>query len=421
MENFFLYSLKAGVCLSVFYSIYYFFLSRDTAYGRNRAYLVSAILLAISIPLLSLPFISIFQLNNGGRGLSQIAVSLTGAELAGEQVQSETFPALRFLSIVYIVGLLLFCVNLMLGLIRLLKLIRRSKLSGRIVWYEGINISGFSALGLVFINSRLTGENLDKVIRHENIHNSKLHFIDAILLEVLTVFQWMNPFIYMVRYSLRAVHEYQADRELIRESGDIQNYQQLLLNEVFGSGKFAMVSSFSTNSLLKKRFIMMTKKETNRASATKLLLAVPALVLMVGLFSCNQESTDSAELIPEEVTPVEAVKVVEAEKQSDIFQVVEEMPTFQGGDITNFSTWVRTRVKYPVVAQQNGIQGRVFIGFVVEPDGSVSNVTLLRSVDKSLDDEAIRVVQSSPKWEPGKQRGENVRVRFSITVNFALN
>ncbi|MEE4214211.1 MAG: energy transducer TonB [Bacteroidales bacterium] len=110
----------------------------------------------------------------------------------------------------------------------------------------------------------------------------------------------------------------------------------------------------------------------------------------------------------------------EEEEEEEIFVVVEDMPTFRGGDVNKFREWVQSRIKYPQIAAENGIQGKVFIMFVVEPDGSVSNVTILRSVDPALDNEAKRVVESSPKWAPGKQRGAPVRVRFSITVNFQL-
>lgn len=112
--------------------------------------------------------------------------------------------------------------------------------------------------------------------------------------------------------------------------------------------------------------------------------------------------------------------VAEEEKADDVFIIVEDMPQFRGGTVDRFSTWVKERVKYPQIAQENGIQGKVFIEFIVEPDGSVSNVKVARGVDKSLDDEAVRVVSSSPKWTPGKQRGSPVRVRFTITVNFQL-
>jgi protein TonB len=108
------------------------------------------------------------------------------------------------------------------------------------------------------------------------------------------------------------------------------------------------------------------------------------------------------------------------EEEEEIFVVVEDMPTFRGGDVNKFREWVQKRVKYPQIAAENGIQGKVFIMFVVEPDGSVSNVQIMRGVDPALDEESIKVVQSSPKWVAGKQRGAPVRVRFSITVNFQL-
>jgi len=110
----------------------------------------------------------------------------------------------------------------------------------------------------------------------------------------------------------------------------------------------------------------------------------------------------------------------EEEVEEEIFVVVEDMPTFRGGDVNKFREWVQKRVKYPQIAAENGIQGKVYIMFVVEPDGSVSNVQTMRGVDPALDEEAIKVVQSSPAWAPGKQRGAPVRVRFSITVNFQL-
>ncbi len=129
------------------------------------------------------------------------------------------------------------------------------------------------------------------------------------------------------------------------------------------------------------------------------------------------DETDANESITKYNFSLSDVAEVEEE---EIFVVVEDMPTFRGGDVDKFREWVQKRVKYPQIAAENGIQGKVFIMFVVEPDGSVSNVQILRGVDPALDDEAIKAVQASPKWVPGKQRGAPVRVRFSITVNFQL-
>jgi len=99
---------------------------------------------------------------------------------------------------------------------------------------------------------------------------------------------------------------------------------------------------------------------------------------------------------------------------------VEEMPTFMGGDQNNFARWVQSNVRYPLIPAENGVQGKVFVEFIVEPDGSVSNVLVVRNIDPELDAEAVRVVGASPEWTPGKQMGIAVRVRFTIVVNFQL-
>ena len=122
------------------------------------------------------------------------------------------------------------------------------------------------------------------------------------------------------------------------------------------------------------------------------------------------------EVIEEYVAP----EVVEEEVvEQEIFQIVEEMPAFPGGE-AKLMEYVGKNIKYPQIARETGIQGRVFIGFVVEPDGSVSNVKLLRGIGGGCDEEAMRVVKSMPKWKPGKQRGKAVRVSYQIPVFFKL-
>ncbi len=125
---------------------------------------------------------------------------------------------------------------------------------------------------------------------------------------------------------------------------------------------------------------------------------------------------DQQEVIDEYVpVEVEEEEVVEQE----IFQIVEEMPAYPGGD-QKLMEYVAKNIKYPQIARETGIQGRVFVGFVVEPDGSVSNVKVLRGIGGGCDEEAMRVVKSMPKWKPGKQRGKAVRVSYMLPVNFKL-
>lgn len=109
----------------------------------------------------------------------------------------------------------------------------------------------------------------------------------------------------------------------------------------------------------------------------------------------------------------------EAVQDDQIFDYLEEMPEFPGGD-AEMMKWLTKNVVYPSIASENGIQGRVMVGFVVERDGSVSDVKILRGVDPSLDKEAMRVVKAMPKWKPGMQTGKPVRCRFTIPVNFRL-
>lgn len=112
----------------------------------------------------------------------------------------------------------------------------------------------------------------------------------------------------------------------------------------------------------------------------------------------------------------------EAEEYSDeqVFVVVEDMPQFPGGTKA-LNKFINKTVRYPAIAQENGITGRVFVGFVIDRDGSVTQVRVLRPVDPALDKEAIRVIKAMPKWKPGKQRGKPVRVSYTVPINFQLN
>ena len=129
----------------------------------------------------------------------------------------------------------------------------------------------------------------------------------------------------------------------------------------------------------------------------------------------NTEETEQEVVI---AAPVEAP--VEEEEEEVVFVIVESMPEFPGGQQALFK-YLSENVKYPVIAQENGIQGRVICQFVVNKDGSIVDVEVVRSGgDPSLDKEAIRVIKSMPKWKPGKQRGKAVRVKYTVPVNFKL-
>jgi len=133
--------------------------------------------------------------------------------------------------------------------------------------------------------------------------------------------------------------------------------------------------------------------------------------------STIQASDDTQAAVEVKYTPVE-VEEEEVDEQ-EIFQVVEEMPEFPGG-LAECMKWLGKNIKYPQISQENGVQGRVIVQFVVNKDGTVVDPVVVRGVDPYLDKEALRVITQMPKWKPGKQRGKAVRVKYTVPVMFRL-
>lgn len=124
----------------------------------------------------------------------------------------------------------------------------------------------------------------------------------------------------------------------------------------------------------------------------------------------------------EDVDVVQTVGVVEEEvvEEDQPFLIAETMPSFQGGDLNTFRAWVQQNVRFPQIALENGIQGRVVLSFVIEKDGRLTNIQVLQTPDRSLSEEAVRVLSKSPKWSPGKQRNQVVRVKYTLPVDFRV-
>ena len=131
-----------------------------------------------------------------------------------------------------------------------------------------------------------------------------------------------------------------------------------------------------------------------------------------------QVVTNDTKITTEVIQQVEVVEEVIEDDQP--FLIAETMPSFQGGDLNTFRNWVQQNVKFPQIALENGIQGRVVLSFVIEKDGRLTNIQVLQTPDRSLSEEAIRVLSKSPKWSPGKQRNQVVRVKYTLPVDFRV-
>ena len=152
----------------------------------------------------------------------------------------------------------------------------------------------------------------------------------------------------------------------------------------------------------------------------------PQTVEILNIVDDKQEINDNLDILDSEAskdTKVEVTQIVQAvekeKEEEQIFVVVEEMPEFPGGELA-LRKYIASSIKYPTIAQENGIQGKVFVNFVVDRDGSISGAKIARGVDPSLDKEALRVIGTLPKWKPGKQRGKTVRVSYTVPISFQL-
>ena len=426
------YLIISSVYLAVFYIMYILLLNNDTLYRRNRLYLLSGILISLVLPLVRIDIAGFFSTFNENIDNIFIIEQVNISSAGNSTVNGSNIPSLFE---IYLGGCIISFIIVCYNIIKLLNLISRYRVKdSKIVLTPPGRESGFSALGFIFLSSDLPEEAREIIKEHEQNHISNRHFIDILLLRAAGIILWFNPFIYLYDRSLKAVHEYEADEKMLGSGNNIISYQKLILNQIFSTSIFTLQNGFSGPSLIKKRMIMMTKKRSKKSSGLKLLLAVPVILLTLGFFSCSGDEAEQLEPADKTEVPGETEFNFTANDKQDepaesakskfaedaIFVVVEEMPKFMGGDVNLFRNWVQNNVIYPEIAIENGIQGKVYIMFVVEPDGSVSNASIVRGVDPSLDNEVTRVVESSPLWTPGKQRGKTVRVRYSITINFQL-
>ncbi|HDZ41033.1 MAG TPA: TonB family protein [Bacteroidetes bacterium] len=434
------YLIISSAYLSVFYVVYILLLSKDTRYLRNRIYLLASIIISLFLPLARItasPGGLIASFNEGLVSIIQIPQVNVYAD---DQGVKQTFNlSLPFL--IYLTGSIVTFLILMFNLIRLSLYIRKYRVKGsRVVLTPPGRESGFSAMGYIFLNNELEDQIKNTILDHEKQHIRNKHFFDIILLRSIGIFLWFNPFIYLYERSLKALHEFEADQQMLDSGRNVISYQRLLLNQVFNTSIFTLQNGFSGPSLIKKRMIMMTKRKSKKTSGLKLLLAMPLILFVFAYFSCTSDENNLPANINETETLEPVVKAEDQELKTPreiwkenpalqksaksaedlVFVVVEDMPTFRGGDVNFFREWVQRNVKYPAEAVKEGIQGKVFIMFVVNEDGYVSDVEILRGVHPSLDEEAVRVVNSSPVWSPGFQRDIPVKVKFSITVNFQL-
>ena len=275
----------------------------------------------------------------------------------------------------------------------------------------------YSFFNQIVVGTRgLSDDELRCILAHESLHVSRYHTADIICARLLCCGAWFNPFAWLMLRELRAVQEFQADAASIGSCGR-EGYLHLLYRQATGTGYGHITNNFLSINI-KKRIVMMNKTQS-RFGAWKALAALPvaALLLMAGCQPANGETVEQEE-IPFEATNVDESAPLDA-NTDEVFKVVEVDPEFPGGEEALYK-YLAENIKYPEKAKNNKVEGRVYITFVIEKDGTVSDAKVLRSVNEELDAEALRVINAMPKWKPGTQRGVPVRVQYNIPITFKL-
>ena len=456
MGIFFVYILKSSVCLVVFYLFYRLLLSRETFHRFNRVALLSILLLSCLLPLVEVTVEEQTEVHQTMMTLEQwlmLADMMNTADTTDLQAEEVTVTWIQVALLVYLAGILLFALRNGYSLLKLgglLKSGRKENLSKYIDGGEKVtlivhdrDIAPFSWMKCIVISEKDLDENGREILIHELAHIQNRHSWDLLVADICIFFQWFNPASWLLKQELQNIHEYEADETVIEKGVDAKQYQLLLIKKAVGTRLYSMANSFN-HSKLKKRITMMLKEKSSPWARLKYLYVLPVAAIAVTAFA-RPEVSDKVEKISSvkvndlaaivETKVVESagdttkpadVKYVPAEvrkqlKGTPVFEVAEEMPEFPGGGMSAFMDYIKTNMRYPASAKENGTQGRVTVQFVVDEDGSIKDSKVLRSVDKDMDAEALRLINTMPKWKPGRQKGQPVAVKFTVPVMFRLD
>lgn len=405
-----IYIIKSSLSLGILYIFYLLVLRKETSYKWNRIYLLFAAIFSSVVPLLNINIPS-------GQSAGEFTVFFTPVLISPEKKLSYENPDLStVISIVYLTIVIVLSFIFLFKMFQILRLVRNNKniyLNGcRAVLLEGRH-SPFSFFNIIFIpKDKVYEKSIDKIISHEKVHIDERHSLDMIILEIITIIQWINPAAWLCRKELIAQHEFIADSRVINNGIEISGYKDILFSySVLLSGS-SVTNNF--NSLLKRRFEMLSRKHSEKNGRAKILFSLPLLIALLFIFGCKNDEVNSS--TAKIVTSDAGLKKGSGDEP---FTFVKQMPEYPGGPeaLINF---IRQNINYPEIAKRAGIEGKVMVRIIVEKDGSVNEINVIKGIGGGCDQEAVRVCKLIGKWDPGKQDGKNVRVAMVIPIQFKL-
>ena len=478
-----MYLLKLNIALIVLFGFYKLMFSGDTFFSWRRATLIGMYLVAMLVPGLNCSYwinksVGMVSVANEYAAIVLPAVTITQG--SGGAMNWET-TAMIIYNMVVCLLLLRFLWQLG-SIVRLKAQCKKADINGTKVYLLESDEGPFSFFNWIFINpTKHSKQEIDEIMTHELAHCRQRHSVDILFAELFAIAFWVNPFVWLLKREVRLNLEYLADNNVLANGTDSKEYQYHLLGLAYRKNVATISNNFNVLPL-KKRIKMMNKKRTKKIAKAKYALYIPLAAMLLVVSNIETVARDIANVAkaiptvkasvkqekmvdlssgtkattvqesPKNVQPTEAIESTdnkvealadsknaemaaqEAENTTGVANeepteqkpkkapkkvstVVEEMPTFNG----NLNQWLAENMKYPSEAVKNKEQGHVVVQFIISEEGEVMEPKIIRSVSPSLDKEALRVVSSMPKWNPGKANGKPVAVRYMLPVSFKLN
>ena len=405
MENFLLYILRSGLYIGIFYAFFLLVMRKTTFFRLNRILLLAGTFICMLLPVLRVRTIE--QLAAAGQ-MQAIAGEGVGAGSAAASASMTTTWVLP-VAIAFLMGCAAVLTYIFVSTYRMYRIVKageRTVMDGYNTVISDTCKSSFSFGRLIVVGRQDLEEN-PVIFTHEKMHVRCRHYLDLFIYTAIQLLYWWNPLVWITRTELCLLHEYEADEGVISQGVEVRQYQLLLVRKAVGDERFIMASGFQ-HSKLKNRITMMLCDSTSRRRRWSYLAVLPCLAIAV--FACNPAKV----LEPESLEP-EAVEAVGE------FVAVPEEPVIQAGSAQDFSRFVNEILEYPDAAKTAGIQGRVTLSFVVENDGSITDVKLMRGVHPDLDAEALRVVTECAKnWRFDRPEGMSGKIHYMFPVVFQL-
>ena len=391
------YFLKVNVAIVLFYAFYRLFFYKDTFFGWRRTALLCFFAVSAAVPLLNIqtwiteqePMVAMADLY-ASVVLPELTIGTEAAPTDWKSILSE------YANIAYwgIVALLMIRLVMQLaGIIHLACRCRKVQIGNTNIHLLPKADGPFSFFHWIFIHpSSHTEEEFNEILTHEQTHARQWHSIDVIISELVCIFCWCNPFAWLMKREIRTNLEYMADARVLENGYDSKTYQYHLLGLSHQKAAATIYNSFNVLPL-KKRIKMMNKKRTKGIGRTKYLMFLPLAALLMIVSNIEAVARTTKKIAAEVIEAVDA-------------KTGQAVPEVQAPQVAPLPEQDTKTVTYK--------------GKVVDKDGSITNVKILRGIDPELNKEAVRVISAMPKWKPGTQKGEAVRVKYTVPVMFRL-